>query len=108
MKTLPPPTLPEREKARAAAAALRLAIADPTTMGAVSTMHIDYSRPRRGVWLTIWENLPGFMRASGDVYSHACLPGWQYLKSEILTEMIPDLDALAERGERPTKVTNNG
>lgn len=106
---LPPPTLPEREKARKAAAALRAALADPFARGESSTMHADLSRPRRGVWITTWSNLPGFVREqcsrSGLSYSHECLPGWSYQRSEIRSEMIPDLEALAERGERPTTAT---
>lgn len=104
-KTLPPPTQEERETARAAAAALRLAIADPTTMGARSTMHVDYCRPRRAEWITTWSDLPGFARVN-NVYHHASLPGWQYARAEVLAEMIPDLEALAERGERPTEATS--
>ena len=99
------PTAEEREKARAAAAALRRAIADPSTMGAKSVMHVDYSRPRRADWLTTWANLPGFVRASGPVYRHALLPGWEYRRHEVKAEMIPDLEALAERGVRPTEAT---
>lgn len=104
---LPPPTLPEREAARKAAAALRLAIAEPDTMGEQSTLHIDYSRPRRAEWITTWANLPGFKRING-AYQHDYLPGWQYTRAEVLPELIPDLEALAERGERPTEVTNHG
>lgn len=99
------PTQDERDQARVAAAALRLAIADPSTMGAEAVMHIDFSRPRRGVWLTTWANLPGFTRASGLVYSHALLPEWEYQRHEVRAEMIPDLEALAEHGVRPTEAT---
>lgn len=102
---LPPPTFPEREAARKAAAALRLAIAYPSTMGEASTVHIDMSRPRRALWITSWANLPGFQRVNG-AYQHDCLPGWQYQRREIVTELIPDLEVLAERGERPTQATN--
>ena len=90
----------ERVAARAAAAALRLAIADPSTMGAKGVGHIDFARPRRAVWFTTWANLPGFMRSldrGGRSYSHALLPGWEYRRHEIRSEMIPDLEALAER-----------
>lgn len=100
-----PPTDQEREQARVAVAALRQAIADPSTMGKQSVMHIDLARPRRGVWLTTWANLPGFVRASGPIYSHVLLPGWEYRRHEIRSEMIPDLEALAERGVRPTEAT---
>lgn len=34
------------------------------------------------------------------VYRHDCLPGWEYSKREIVTEMLPDLERLA-RGEGP-------
>ena len=101
--------LPERVAARAAAAALRRAIADPSTMGAESMMHIDLCRPRRGVWLTSWANLPGLHRSIGAgerSYTHDLLPGWQYARHEIRSEMIPDLEALAEHGVRPTEATS--
>lgn len=104
-KRLGPPSEEERALARQAAAALRAAIADPTTMGERTVMFVDYGSPRRGECLTMWANLPGFIRHSGSVYSHTCLPGWQYTRAEIKTELIPDLEALAERGQRPTQVT---
>ena len=104
MKSLSPPTMQERADAANAARALRAAIADPSTVGARQTMHVDYSRPRRAEWITSWANLPGFVRVN-STYRHACLPGWQYARSEIKAEMIPDLEALAERGVRPTEVT---
>jgi hypothetical protein len=110
MKPLAPPTAEEREKARAAVAALRLAIADPATMGARSSIHVSLSRPRRGEWWTMWENLPGFARVgrtkASARYSHTLLPGWEYARHEVVAEMIPDLEALAERGERPTQATS--
>lgn len=102
-----PPTDLERETAREAAKALRLALADKTTMGTESVVHIDYSRPRRAEWITTWSNLPGFSRVNG-AYHHKSLPGWVYSRREVILEMIPDLEALAERGERPTEVTNHG
>ena len=108
MKRLPPPTAEERETARVAAAALRAAIADASTMGEQSTMHVDRSRPRRGEWWTTWSNLPGLARIIGAgavSYRHELLPGWEYTRAEIRAEMIPDLEALAERGERPTEAT---
>lgn len=105
MNPLPPPTLPEREAARKAATAMRKAIADPSTMGEASTLHIDYSRPRRTEWITTWANLPGLKRING-AYHHDCLPGWQYTRAEVLPELIPDLEALAELGIRPTQATN--
>ncbi|GLS44424.1 hypothetical protein [Methylobacterium brachythecii] len=103
-KPLPPPTDDERRIAGEAARDLRAAIADPSTMGVKGVMHVDYSRPRRSEWLTTWSNLPGFFR-SGRHYTHACLPGWVYARHEIKAEMIPDLEALAERGVRPIEAT---
>lgn len=100
----PPPTAEEREAARQAAAAMRLAIADPTTMGQPSTMFLSLSRPRRGERLTTWANLPGLRRVNHE-YTHECLPGWVYQRSEIVPELIPDLEALAEQGVRPTVST---
>ena len=107
-KLLPPPTVEERERARAAAAALRAAIADPATMGAKAVMHLDLARPRRGECWESWANLPGFFRVSGPRghYWHECLPGWTYTRAEIRAEMIPDLEALAQHGVRPTQATN--
>lgn len=105
---LGPPTAEEREAARVAAAALRRAIANPSTMGTPSTMHVDYSRPRRAVWITTWPNLPGFSRAieaGRRTYHHDSLPGWQYSRREVLAEMIPDLEALAVDGVRPMEAT---
>ena len=104
MPRRPPPTAEEREAARQAAAALRLAIKDPSTMGEPAHVFIDYGRPRRGERLTTWKNLPGFVRA-GTGYRHELLPGWYYQRSEIVPELIPDLEALAERGERPATST---
>lgn len=91
--------------AAAAVAALRAAISDTTTMGERSVAHIDLSRPRRGEWWETWANLPGFTRINGNRYTHALLPGWEYSRAEIKSEMIPDLEALAERGVRPTEAT---
>lgn len=105
---LPAPTMIERARAAEAARALRRAIADPSTMGAASTGHIDMSRPRRAVWFATWANLPGFTRyidGSGRHYTHESLPGWEYARHEIVSEMILDLELLAERGVRPTEVT---
>lgn len=108
-KPLPPPTDEEREKARAAAAALRAAISDPLAIGEPATFHADLNRPRRGQWWTTWANIPGLTRIQcsrrGVSYSHACLPDWEYTLAEIKAEMIPDLEALAERGERPVAAT---
>lgn len=69
-------------------------------------MHVDLSRPRRGVWLTMWKNLPGLTFDMGlKAYQHVLLPGWEYTVREMRTEMIEDLDRLADTGERPTKAT---
>lgn len=106
-KTLPPPTEQERAIAAEAARALRAALDDPATTGTRSSMHVDLARPRRGEWWTTWANLPGFVQVNGR-YRHECLPGWEYARSEIRAEMIPDLEALAERGVRPTEATSGG
>ncbi len=77
-------------------------------MGEKGVMHVDLARPRRGVWYTTWSNLPGFLRSldrGGRVYTHALLPGWEYQRREVKAEMVPDLEALAERGVRPTEAT---
>ena len=105
VKPLTPPTAAEREQARVAAAALRAAIADPSSMGEHMVMHVDLGRPRRGEWREMWANLPGFLRINRNRYRHALLPGWEYARDEIRTEMISDLEALAERGERPSAAT---
>lgn len=106
LKPLPPPTMKERQKAREAAQALRAVIAREMPMGEQMTAHIDYSRCR-SEWITTWTNLPGFLCANGR-FRHVCLPGWEYTKVEVRTEMIPDLEALAERGERPVEATAKG
>ena len=104
-KPLPPPTMQERAAAANAARALPAAIDGRTALGDERTMHIDFSRPRRAEWITSWSNLPGFSRVNGS-YRHDCLPGWMYTRAEIKAEMIPDLEALAERGVRPTEATS--
>ncbi len=107
-KPLPPLTDEERRIAGEAARALRAAIADPSTMGAKTVAHVDLARPRRGEWWESWANLPGFWRINGrnGRYLHDSLPGWSYARAEIRAEMIPDLEALAERGVRPTEATS--
>lgn len=103
---LPSATQAEREKARASATAIRRAIADPATAGERGVVHIDLSRPRRGLWLTTWKGLPGLLFDAGrNSYMHTLLPGWEYTVREMRTEMIEDLERLAETGERPTTVT---
>lgn len=78
-------------------------------MGAHATAFLDFSRPRRGEQMTTWNNLPGFTcwgsTKDGIRYTHASLPGWEYRRTEIVPEMIPDLEVLAEKGVRPTEVT---
>lgn len=100
----PPPTMRERADAAIAARALRAAAADPAAAGAPATVFLTLARPRRGERRTSWANLPGLVRVN-DAYHHALLPGWQYARAEIAAEMIPDLEALAERGVRPTEAT---
>lgn len=95
-----------REEAASAARAIRRAIADPKTAGERSTMHIDMSRPRRGVWLFTWANLPGLtLEAGRHLYSHTLLPGWEYTQAELRTEMLDDLEHFAETGELPKVAT---
>lgn len=106
-KPLPPPTLEERQKACEAAQALRAVANGEMMLTNQMDAHIDYSRPRRGEWVTTWGNLPGLSRVNGR-FRHACLPGWEYTRAEVRSEMIPDLEALAERGERPTEATTGG
>lgn len=105
MNMLRPPTDEERTQAGVGAAALRAAIADPGTMGEKSVVHLDLVRPRRGEWWETWSNLPGFTRINGSRFTHSLLPGWEYTRDEIRNELIPDLEALAARGERPTEAT---
>ncbi|MEE7463423.1 hypothetical protein MFUR16E_20370 [Methylobacterium fujisawaense] len=107
-KPPPPPTEDERRRAGEAAQALRAAIAHPSTMGAKSVAHVDLARPRRSEWWESWANLSGFHRINGKAgrHIHALLPSWSYTQREIRAEMIPDLEALAERGERPTEDTS--
>ncbi len=73
----------ERALAARAARALRAAIADPSTMGAAQSLHIDYSRPRRAEWITSWASLPGFSRRTGRhvLYHRLSLAGWEFSKS---------------------------
>ena len=103
--TQKPVTDIERTEAAAAAEALKHAIADPSTMGERSVVHIDLTRPRRGEWWETWANLPGFTRINRTRFTHRLLPGWEYDRTELRSEMIPDLEALAERGVRPTEAT---
>lgn len=104
-KSLPLPTERERADAAIAAAALRAAIADPSLMCRPSVMYLDLARPRRGECWTTWSNLPGFVRVNNR-YRHTLLPGWEYARSEVLAELIPDLEALAKHGIRPIEATS--
>ncbi|POR42525.1 zinc-finger-containing protein [Methylobacterium sp. V23] len=104
---LPEPTEAERGAAAIAAVVLRAALSDPSLMGEASTAFLDFGSPRRGAVLRTWAGLPGFSLMSG-AYHHDLLPGWQYSMDEVAAEMIPDLEALAERGERPTQATSQG
>lgn len=105
-RQLPPPTDEERQRAAASAAAIRAAIADPSEAGEPATVHLDLSRPRRGVWLTTWSKLGGLSLERGrKVYTHPLLPGWEYTVAELKTEMLEDLDRLAAEGVRPTVAT---
>lgn len=70
-------------------------------------MHL--ARPRRGIWLVTWENLPGLMFDAGRrMYSHVLLPRWEYSVAEMRTEMLDDLDHFALTGEQPKTATNKG
>lgn len=105
LRRLPPPTPIERAQAAEAASALLLWLDDPRTRGTPQVIHFDLSRPRRGEWHVTWPSVPGFLQVNA-AFHHALLPGWQYSRAEIVAEMIPDLVALAERGERPTVATS--
>lgn len=95
-----------REDARRAAAAIRAALADPDSAGEPSIVHIDLARPRRGVWLKTWSNLPGLMLDTGRrSYTHTLLPKWEYTPAEMRSEMIDDLEHFAETGEQPKAAT---
>lgn len=95
-----------RDDARAAARAIRGALADPASAGEPSAAHLLLARPRRGVWVRMWANLPGLtMNMTRKVYSHVLLPGWEYTVAEFRTEMIADLERFAETGEQPKVAT---
>lgn len=102
---LAPPTPQERSDAAVAVAALRAACADPSTLGEKTVAHVSLSRPKRGEWWEMWASLPGLTRINGSRFTHSLLPGWEYTRDEVRSEMIPDLEALALRGERPTEAT---
>lgn len=66
------------------------------------------ARPRRGVWLAMWSNLPGLALDCGRrCYSHSLLPGWEYTIAEMRTEMIDDLEHFARTGEQPKIATRH-
>lgn len=102
-----PPAGPgERLEAGESAEAIRASIADPAAAGGRRAVHVDLSRPRRGVWIVTWERVPGLSLDRGArEYSHALLPGWTYSPRELRTEMLDDLDRLADDGGRPTEAT---
>lgn len=104
-KPLPPPTMEERQKAREAAKTLRGIVNGELPWGTPTRQFLDFSRPRRGECWTTWSGAPGFACVNGR-FRHDLLPGWQYTGREVSSEMIPDLEALAERGERPTEATS--
>lgn len=104
MKRLPPPTTRERDRAGVAARELRERWGHPALMGERIAAHIDLARPRRAVWTVQWTGLPGFSRWN-NAFLHELLPGWEYTEAEILAEMVPDLERLAETGERPKAAT---
>jgi hypothetical protein len=103
VKSLPPPTMKERAAAAQARSALVCAL-NGAPWGDVTVAHIDLSRPRRGLWIQRWSGVPGLYVMNG-AWCHDSLPGWQYLRQELETEMVSDLEALAERGVRPTEAT---
>lgn len=95
-----------REDARLAAAAIRAALMDRANAGDRSVVHLHLARPRRGVWLATWSNLPGLILDCGRrSYTHILLPGWEYTPAEMRSEMIDDLDRFAETGEQPKVAT---
>lgn len=96
----------QRHAAQEAARAIRASIKDPTSAGERRVAHILLSRPRRGLWMATWENLPGLTFDAGRrTYSHALLPTWEYTIAEMKTEMLDDLDKLAATGEQPKEAT---
>ncbi len=97
-----------REKAHQSAIAIRAAIAMPSTAGERRIVHLDMGRPRRGIWLATWPNLPGLTLDWGRRrYRHELLPGWEYTVREMVGEMLEDLDRFAETGELPREATNH-
>lgn len=99
----------ERTGAPTAVVAIRLALREPESAGERCVMHVDMARPRRGVWLATWPNLPGLILDLGRrTYTHTLLPGWEYNVQEMRTEMLEDLDKLATTGELPKVATRRG
>lgn len=96
----------DRQEAASAARTIRRAIVDPSSAGERSAAHILMSRPRRGVWIFSWANVPGLtLEAGRHLYSHKLLPGWEYTPTEMRTEMLDDLERFAETGELPKVAT---
>lgn len=104
-KPLPLPTMQERAEAAKAARALRAAIADPSTMGEPLRAFVDSTLRGHSGLLTVWDSLPGYRILNGR-HMHLLLPGWTYTRAEVVAEMIPDLEAPAERGVQPTEATS--
>lgn len=95
-----------RQDAKVAAYTIRKAITEPATAGERGVAHVLMAKPRRGVWVTTWSNLPGLMLHLDDrTYTHVLLPGWQYTAGEMQTEMLEDLERYALTGEQPKTVT---
>lgn len=99
-------TADKRAQAATAVSAIRAWLADSTKGGERGVIHVDFGRPRRGVWFETWSNLPGLMHdLASNAWLHALLPGWQYTAAEMRTEMIDDLAHFAATGEQPTQPT---
>lgn len=95
-----------REDAKKSAATIRAALVDPAAAGERGLIHIDMARPRRGIWLTTWRNIPGLtLDRSTNTYAHALLPGWLYTPAEMRCELIVDLEHFADTGNQPKEVT---
>lgn len=62
------------------------------------------ARPRRTLRVVTWPGMPGVAMVGGE-FTHTLLPGWGYTAKEFRTEMLEDLDRLAQTGERPMVAT---
>jgi hypothetical protein len=91
----------DRAAARVSAAQIRAALLDPEQAGKRIVALVTMARPRRAVRITTWSGLAGVTRWGAD-FMHDLLPGWACTPAEFKTEMLDDLDRLAETGERPT------